>query len=118
MRKKIVFLICLICAGTFAYYGGYHLYRNTHPKVEIIEPENLMQAVTVEKKTVSISREYYIGVIKEDMLMIYQMPEETLYDSIAVSSLKFYGDELQQLREGMIFKDLAELFGFLENSMS
>jgi hypothetical protein len=41
-----------------------------------------------------------------------------LYDSIAVSSLKFYGDELQQLSEGMIFKDLTELFGFLENSMS
>ena len=118
MRKKMIFMIVLLCAGTFAYYGGYHFYRSTHPKVEIIKPETYSQPVSVAEKTVQISRDYYIGVIQEDKLMIYQMPEEVLYDSVAVSSLKFYNDELQQLNEGMIFDDLTELFEFLENSMS
>ena len=111
-------MIALLCAGTFAYYGGYHFYRSTHPKVEIAEPENYSHPVPVAEKTVQISREYYIGIIQEDKLMIYQMPEETLYDSVEVASLKFYDDELQQLTEGMVFQDLKELFEFLENSMS
>ena len=118
MRKKIIFMIVLLCAGTFAYYGGYHFYRSTHPKVEITKPEIYSQPVPVAKKAVQISRDYYIGVIQEDKLMIYQMPEEVLYDSVEVSSLKFYEDEQQQLKEGMIFDDLTELFEFLENSMS
>ena len=63
MRKKIVFLICLICAGTFAYYGGYHLYRNTQPKVEIIEPQNSMQAVPVEMKIEKKLRQRYFKVV-------------------------------------------------------
>ena len=62
--------------------------------------------------------EYYIAVIEQDMLMIYKMPEETLYDSVKVSTLHIVEEEMTQLQEGMIFEDLTELFGFLENSMS
>jgi len=108
----------LITAGTFAYYGGYHAYKINRPKVEMIEPERLQKAVQVKDSDSDHSEEYYVGKIENDELMIYKMPEESVYDSIRLSTLSFYGEEEQKLTEGMIFENLTEVFEFLENSMS
>ncbi len=118
MKKKILFLIGLIIAGTFAYYGGYHVYQINRPKVEIIEPESLQRAVQTSEKEQMILKEYYVGKIEQDLLMIYKMPEETVYDSVKLNSLHFYEEEKQQLLDGMVFQNLTEVFEFLENSMS
>lgn len=118
MKRKILFTLFLICTGAFAYYGGYHLYVANNPKTEIIEPETLQRAMPMSDTKETILEEYYIGKIEQDMLMIYKMPEETLYDSIETGSLRFFGDEESQLMEGMVFQDLTEVFEFLENSMS
>lgn len=118
MKKKILFLIFLITAGSLAYYGGYHVYKANRPKAELIEPENLQKAVQLKDSDDRKIEEYYVGIIEEDQLMIYKMPEDSVYDSIRVSTLNFYGEEEEKLMEGMVFEDLTEVFEFLENSMS
>ena len=118
MKKKILYLIFLITAGTLAYYGGYHAYIVNRPNVELIQPEALQKAVQIKSTDHDYAREYYVGKIEEDQLMIYKMPEDSLYDSVQLSSLSFYGDEKEQLVNGMVFENLTEVFEFLENSMS
>ena len=118
MKRKILFMLCLIVAGTFAYFGGYYLYRSSNPKVEILEPESLQRTVQISDTSELQDREYYVGKIEQDLLVIYKMPEETVYDSIEISSLRFFGDEESRLMEGMVFQNLTEVFEFLENSMS
>ena len=118
MKKKILYVIFLIVAGTFAYYGGYHAYTSNRPKVQLIEPERLQKAMPTKDYYNSDIREYYVGKIEKDHLLIYKMPEDSVYDSIRLSTLNFYGEEEEKLMEGMIFEDLTEVFEFLENSMS
>ena len=118
MKRTVLFIISLIIAGTFAYYAGYYVYKLNRPKVEFLETENVQRAVQLPENKQMVSDEYYIGIIEQNMLAIYKMPEEILYDSIDVDSLQFYGNEKKQLTEGMIFRNLTEVFEFLENSMS
>lgn len=118
MKRTILFLMCLIIAGTFAYFGGYYLYMTSNPKTEILETDTLQRSVPMSDTEQMISDEYYIGKIEQNMLVIYKMPEETLYDSVKVSGLQFHGEEEQQLIEGMVFQNITEVYEFLENSMS
>ena len=118
MKRTVLFIISLIIAGTFAYYAGYYVYKMNRPKVQFLETENVQRAVQISENKQMISDDYYIGIIEQDLLAIYKMPEEILYDSIEVDSLQFYGNEKKQLTEGMIFKNLTEVYEFLENSMS
>ena len=118
MKRTVLFIISLIIAGTFAYYAGYYVYKINRPKVEFLETENVQRAVQLPENKQMISEEYYIGIIEQNMLAIYKMPEEILYDTIEVNSLNFYGDEEQELAKGKVFQTLTEVFEFLENSMS
>ena len=118
MKRTVLFIISLIIAGTFAYYAGYYVYKMNRPKVEFLETENVQRAVQLSENKQMIFDDYYIGIIEQDLLAIYKMPEETLYDTIEVNSLHFYGDEEQELSKGKIFQTLTEVFEFLENSMS
>ena len=118
MKRTILLVLCLIIVGAFAYYGGYYVYKSINPETEILDSESLQRAAPMSDTKEKESEEYYIGRIEQNMLMIYKMPEETLYDSVEMSSLRFYEDEEQKLIEGMVFQDLTEVFEFLENSMS
>ena len=118
MRRTVLFVIGLVIAGTLAYYGGYYVYKSNRPKTELLETESVQRAVKMSENVSAASEEYYIGIIEQDMLAIYKMPEEILYDSIEVDSLQFYGNDERQLMKGMIFGNLTEVFEFLENSMS
>ena len=118
MKRTVLFIISLIIAGMFAYYAGYYVYKMNHPEMEFLETESVQRAVQLPENKQMVSDEYYIGIIEQNMLAIYKMPEEILYDSIDVESLQFYGNEKKQLTEGMIFGNLTEVFEFLENSMS
>lgn len=119
MKKTMLFVISLIAAGTLAYFGGYYFYISEKPKAEFVEQISLQRSVlqseTEQRNSIP---EYYIAKIEQDMLMIYKMPEETLYDSVETSSLNFHGTEETQLIEGISFESLTEVFEFLENSMS
>jgi hypothetical protein len=118
MKRTVLFIISLIIAGMFAYYAGYYVYKMNRPEVKFLETESVQRAVQLPENKQMVSDEYYIGIIEQNMLAIYKMPEEILYDSIDVESLQFYGNEKKQLTEGMIFKNLTEVYEFLENSMS
>ncbi|MBQ8857994.1 MAG: hypothetical protein IJ024_07630 [Lachnospiraceae bacterium] len=119
MKRTIFFLIGLILAGTFAYFAGYYVYTAENPKAEVLEPATLQKAVPLSNENnLQMNEEYYIAKIEQDVLSIYKMPEETLYDSIELSGLHFVGKEEQELSEGIIFQNLTEVFEFLENSMS
>ena len=118
MKRRILLILGLLIAGTFAYYGGYYLYTENNPKIELLDQEALQKSMPGADSKDAVSEEYYIGRIEQEMLMIYKMPEETLYDSIETSSLSFYGDEEHRLSEGIVFQNLTEVFEFLENSMS
>lgn len=119
MKKTFFLIIGLIFAGTLAYFGGYYVYTSENPKTEILEPMALQKAVPLsEGSNLQISEEYYIAKIEQDMLLIYKMPEQTLYDSVELNSLHFVGTEEQELAKGMFFENLTEVFEFLENSMS
>ena len=118
MKKKILFLVFLITAGAFAYYGGYHAYTSNRPKTRMIEPESLQKAVPMNHTDDPQLKEYYIGKIENDQLMIYKMPEDAIYDSVKLSSLGLYEEEKERLINGMVFENLTAVFEFLENSMS
>lgn len=118
MRRTILFVVCLIIAGTFAFFGGYYVYMSNNPKTEIIVPESLQRTMPLSGSKEDVPAEYYIGKIEQNMLMIYKMPEKILYDSVETDDLQFYEDEEQKLLDGMVFQDLTEVFEFLENSMS
>ncbi len=119
MKRIILFMIGLIAVGILAYYGAYHFYLSGHPETEYVEQISVQRSVPqsdIEQE--SKLPEYYIAKIEQDMLMIYKMPEEILYDSVETSSLNFHGTEEAQLMNGISFDSLKEVFEFLENSMS
>ena len=118
MKRTVLFVISLILLGTFAYFGGYYVYKMNRPKVELLETESVQRAVQMSDTAQMVSEEYYIGIIEQNLLAIYKMPEEILYDTVEVKSLRFYGNEEAELAKGKIFENLTEVFEFLENSMS
>lgn len=119
MKKVILFIISLAVVGTLAYFGGYYLYVSENPRKEPVEQITLQRSALQQnfpkEETVS---EYYLAKIEQDMLMIYKMPEETIYDSVKTSSLNFHGAEEAELLKGISFKSLPEVFEFLESTMS
>lgn len=119
MKKKIWFMIGLLFAGILAYWGGYYGYQTGHPKTEVSEPLIVQKSIQIpENEGVFSPEEYYIAKKEQDMLMIYKMPEDVLYESIAINSLHITEADEEGLRAGMIFSNLPEVFEFLENSMS
>lgn len=119
MKKTVLFIVFLIFAGTLSYFGGYYLYVTENPKAEIPEQITVQKAVQLSDMQVDDEeQEYYFAKIEQNMLMIYKMPDATLYDSVEVSSLHVQGVEEAQLLEGMRFDSLTEVFEFLENAMS
>ena len=119
MRKKILFFAGLLIAGTVAYYSGYYIYTSQRPKIDIEMPMILQRGTTEnDVELADYSEEYYMAKIEQEMLLIYKMPEECVYDSLKTSNLQFQEKDYLQLEEGMIFHSLAEVFEFLESCMS
>ena len=118
MRKKILFLLCLVIAGILSYYSGYYLYISSNPRTEIVEPVNLHRAMMISEDISEGLQEYYIAKIEQDMLVIYKMPERTFYDSVKVSSLHLEEKDKNELLAGQRFASIEEVFEFLENTMS
>lgn len=119
MKKTVLFVTGLIVIGALSYFGGYYAYMSANPETEIIEPISVQRAISLSDTDSAANQlEYYIARIEQEMLMIYKMPEDVLYDSVKLSSLHFQENEYSKLLEGMTFYSLTEVFEFLENSMS
>lgn len=119
MRKAVLFIIFIIFAGTISYFGGYYLYISGNPKTELTEQMTVQKSVEfAEPFNGDDTQEYYFAKIEQGQLLIYKMPDATLYDSVEISSLHMQGMEEVQFLEGMRFESLAEVFEFLENAMS
>ena len=65
-----------------------------------------------------INEEHYLAKIEKDMLVIYKMPENVIYDSVRLSTLQLTNSESTALLNGIDFESITEVFEFLENSMS
>lgn len=118
-KKKITFAVCLVFAGIIAYLGGYYGYQLKNPKTELRESLELHHSISSEQNPAQQTlNEYYMAKIEQELLMVYKMPEEILYESVELSSLHMTEKEKKGLINGMIFWNLSEVFEFLENSMS
>lgn len=119
MRRKLLFLLGLILLGTASYYSAYRLYVGGHPKVVLEEPMTLLKSKGTEQEVQKGNeQEYYLAKIEQEMLLVYKMPEKSIYDSMNADSLQFQEKDFLQLENGMVFEDLKEVFEFLESCMS
>lgn len=120
MKKKLIFGMSLIFAGIFAYFCGYYGYQSSISQTEIPKTMALQHALQPEisEEGTTADDEYYMAKIEQDLLMIYKMPEKTVYESVKINSLYVTEQEKLRLIAGKIFWNLPEVFEFLENSMS
>lgn len=121
MKRKIYFFIGLIVAGIFAFYAGYYAYIEENSKTELLNPMTLQKSVPLPEDIMKDSdneQKYYFGKISQDVLDIYEMPEQLLYESVKLNTLHLSEKEKRELSEGVVFMTLTEVFEFLENSMS
>lgn len=101
------------------YYTSPTLYTSQRPKIEIEMPAALQRGIANNDiKQTGYEQEYYIAKIEQEMLLIYKMPEESIYDSLKISNLQFQEKDYLQLKNGIVFQSLAEVFEFLESCMS
>ncbi len=119
MRKTILFLIGLIIAGTASFYGGYYLYMTNRPEISYEMPMTLQKGIIQnDKNAVAEEQVYYLARIENEKLMIYEMPDERIYDSLKIGTLQFMEKDYEKLLDGITFYNLTEVFEFLENCMS
>ena len=118
MRKKFTYIAGLIFAGVLSYYSGYYFYINSRTGFLEHEYESVQRGNTENLQLVNVAKEYYIAKIENNLLVIYQMPQKIIYDSLRTEQLQFQEKDYQELYEGMRFDSLGELFEFLESCMS
>lgn len=119
MKEKIMFTIGMIAACILAYFSGYYGYLSHSLKTEFIEPLSVQHSIQLgQDAATEVLKEYYIGKIEQDVLLIYKMPEQILYESVNMDTLHVTETEKEGFIKGKIFADLSEVFEFLENSMS
>lgn len=118
MKKYWLFLAGILLVGLLAYWGSYYFYMsNRTENTRKVRPVQSSKSAVPEAKTTS-QEGYYVARIEDSMLIIYEMPEIRVYDSMDLRSFHFSETERIMLSEGLEFMNLGEVFGFLENSMS
>lgn len=118
MKKRTIYVVIIVIVfGILAYLGGYYFMREKPQKEleELVMQRNLL--ITSDANTAE-EMVYYRAGIEGMTLHIYKMPENIIYDSVDLSSLQLTEDEKNELKKGITFNDLPEVFEFLENSMS
>ena len=117
MKKRTVYvLILLVLLCVLAYLGGYYLMDD---KLQTeLEEVVIQRKILLDEAGDDVQSEYYIARLEGVALHIYKMPENKVYDSVQINSLHLSEDEVEQLRNGIVFQNLKEVFEFLENSMS
>lgn len=118
MKKTALFGIVLLAVCVLAYFGGYYAAVSGTLRDQKEEPVTLQRNIEMSETAEEMPGEYYIARIEQDMLFIYEMPENIIYDSMRTESMHFPEGELPVLREGITFRTLPEVYEFLENSMS
>ena len=116
MRKALLFFLCLMVAGIVSFYAGYHLYQSGGSKAEIEEQPLIGHGTGSDAEPSKTP--YYLLKIEGDQLMVYEMPEKILYDSVKTESLVLQEKDVPGLLEGQEYLELTEVFEFLENCMS
>lgn len=118
MRKKFAYIAGLMIAGVLSYYSGYYFYINSRTGMSAHRYERVQQGNIENLQMINETQDYYIAKIEKNLLVIYQMPQEIIYDSLRTEQLQFQKKDYQELYDGMRFDSLGELFEFLENCMS
>ena len=118
MRKTILVTCGIILAGILSYFGGYYFYDSVNSKSKTIEPISVQRTILLQDNKEEAAEEHYHIKIEQDLLVIYKIPENIIYDSIRLSSLHLTESEYAAFSDGIDFYSLTEVFEFLENSMS
>ena len=118
MRKKFAYITGLIVAGILSYYSGYYFYINSRTGLLSHGYESVQRGNIENLQLINETKEYYIAKIEKNLLVIYQMPQEIIYDSLRTEQLQFQKKDYPELYDGMRFDSLSELFEFLESCMS
>ena len=119
MKRRTIFLmIGIVFAGFLSYLGGYTLVKDD-VQMKMVEPVSVQRSLLRNGSDADyFQKEYYVVWLEKQMLHIYKMPENVIYDSVKLSTLQISEEEKIMLREGVTFETLTDVFGFLENSMS
>mgnify|MGYP003292354884 CR=1 FL=1 len=115
-KNRVIFGWVLLCLISFL-LGRESVQWNISKEEE--QGGNIVMEVTptqTEPKDVQ-SQTYYYLKIENNMLMIYEMPERKLYESVSLESL-WIPEEEAILKSGMKLDTLMEVYEFLENRMS
>ena len=118
MKKSWFVTGTIFLAGILAYFGGYYYYTSTNLQAKVLDPVSVQRAVLETEEKHIEKTEHYFAKIENEMLIIYEMPEELIYESIKLSGLQLTENEYIALLDGIHFQNLSEIFNFLENSMS
>lgn len=118
MKKSVSFALLLIFLCFAAYFGGYRMAASRAEKMRQAEKNYLHQTVRNVEMTEKVPGEHYVAKIEQETLFIYEMPEHTVYDFMEIKTLHFPENERAELKKGLVFETLAEVYEFLENSMS
>ena len=118
MRRKFAYIAGLIVAGVLSYYSGYYFYINSRTGMVSDESERIQRGGIENLQMINETNEYYIAKIENNMLVIYQMPQEDIYDSLRIEQLQFQNKDYPELYDGKRFDSLREVFEFLESCMS
>lgn len=118
MRKTIFITSGIVLAGILSYFGGYYYYTSVNSQTKQINPISVQRTVQFMESDFEETEEQYHAKIEQDMLIIYKIPENVVYDSVKLSTLHLIDSESTALLNGINFDSLMEVFEFLENSMS
>lgn len=118
MKKTIVVTSSIILVGILSYFGGYFYYTAVSTQTKNMNPISIQRSIQLTESNQTRIEEYYLAKIEQDMLVIYKIPENVIYDSVKLSTLHLTDSESAALRNGINFDGLTEVFEFLENSMS
>lgn len=118
MRKSILITSCILLAGILSYFSGYFYYTSVNSHTKMVNPVSVQKSAQLVENDQISDKDHYFAIIEQDMLVIYKIPENEIYDSVKLSTLQLTKSEKAALVNGIDFKNIAEVFEFLESSMS
>ena len=119
MKKIYKIIVTILILGCLAFCIGYLLYGVSNDAIRITHGEkSQLKADTSNRNIVTKETEdYYLIKSNGQTLFIYHMPEGVIYDTYKIEGLYLSGEE-DDLKEGVVFHSLKEVFEYLENVMS
>lgn len=117
MKRKVIiaaafFAVCLLSA-----FAGYRAAVSKKPPELPQQTEKTVSGAAKEDEAEK-KEPHYLAKIEDGQLLIYELPENRIYESMKAEALNFPEQQLPELYRGIFFDTLPEVYEFLENCMS